>query len=450
MDTSDLQLPAGWRWDTIGALADGVSVGYVGPTSPYFCEPHEGVPLIRSQNIRAGKLVLREVAWVSRDFHDSNLKSQLVAGDVLVTRVGANAGDVCIVPDGLGPLHLSSAVFIRPSGCHGKYIELFLRGGTGQNLLRSRIVGSVSERINTRDVESLPIIVPRPAEEDAIVRVLGTLDDKIELNGRICETLEEMARALFTSWFVDFDPVRAKEEGRDTGLPSEIADLFPDSLDDSDLGSHPSGWKIVTLLDIATITKGCSYLSADLGASRTALVTLKSFARGGGYRPDGLKPFTGAYKPEQVITPGDVLISCTDVTQAAEVIGRTALVSGSGGYDTLVASLDTLILRPRESSSTRSFLYSLGRTQRFVAHTYAHTMGTTVLHLSREAVPSFLLPRPPRQLIAHFDALASPMIERIRSLEANTATLRELRDALLPRLLSGELRVSLATPAATP
>ena len=102
-------------------------------------------------------------------------------------------------------------------------------------------------------IEDFSFYLPPPNEQQAIAHILGTLDDKIELNRRMNETLEAMARALFKSWFVDFDPVRAKAEGRDPGLPKHLADLFPDSFEDSELGEIPKGWRIVRVADLADI-----------------------------------------------------------------------------------------------------------------------------------------------------------------------------------------------------
>jgi type I restriction enzyme S subunit len=295
--------------------------------------------------------------------------------------------------------------------------------------------------VTKRDLENIEGAYPVPAEQRAIAHILGTLDDKIELNRRMSETLEAMARALFKSWFVDFDPVRAKAEGRDPGLPKPLADLFPARLVDSELGEIPEGWEVGPLGELVDTVKGRSYRSEELVNSDTALVTLKSFARGGGYRSDGLKSFAGTYKPEQAVTLGEVVIACTDVTQAAEVIGRPAIVRGTGGYRRLVASLDTLIVRPLDSRISRAFLYFLGGTEAFVTHTYAHTTGTTVLHLAKEAVPSFRFARPSRQLVQMFDAMAAPALDRMRAFEEEAGTLAALRDALLPKLMSGELRV---------
>ena len=255
------------------------------------------------------------------------------------------------------------------------------------------------------------------------------------------ETLEAMARALFKSWFVDFDPVRAKMAGRDTDLPKYLADLFPGRLVDSELGEIPEGWKVRPLGDLVETVKGRSYKSKELIESETALVTLKSFDRGGGYRPGGLKSFSGTYKSDQVVDPGEIVIACTDVTQAADVIGRPAIVQTAATYRTLVASLDTLIVRPSHQGMTRAFIYFLAGHNEFVAHTYAHTTGTTVLHLGKEAVPSFRFPQPPTLLIHAFDDVARPALERIQTSHQESTLLATIRNTLLPKLISGEVRV---------
>ena len=112
--------------------------------------------------------------------------------------------------------------------------------------------------VTRRDLENIEAALPDLFEQRAIAHILGTLDDKIELNRRMNETLEEMARVLFKSWFVDFDPVRAKMEGRDTGLPAEVAALFPDRMEESELGEVPAGWEVKTLEDCFNLTMGQS------------------------------------------------------------------------------------------------------------------------------------------------------------------------------------------------
>ena len=433
-------LPPRWSWLLLDDACEGV-----------FDCPHStpklvnsGPFVVRSQDIITGAFRREQAACVSEETYIERTSRVVpTRGDLLYSREGTYFGIAAEVPERTRVCLGQRMVLIRPRA--GVIDFRFLCHWLNSPIMASHIHGyrdgSVAERLNLPTIRALPVLVPPLLEQRAIAHILGTLDDKIELNLRMNETLEAMARALFKSWFVDFDPVRAKASGRVPGLPQPLADLFPDSFEDSELGEIPKGWEVEPLGELIETVKGRSYKSEELVESETALVTLKSFARGGGYRPDGLKSFAGTYKPDQVVKPGELVIACTDVTQAAEVIGRPAIVRGTSGYGTLVASLDTLIVRPRHSGMTRAFLYFLGGTEAFVAHTYAHTTGTTVLHLAKEAVPSFRFARPSTQLVEQFDSLASPALSRIQALEEESGTLAALRDTLLPKLISGELRV---------
>ena len=313
--------------------------------------------------------------------------------------------------------------------------------------LESMNTDSAVPGLNRNAAHARALWVPLESEQRAIAHILGTLDDKIELNRRMNETLEEMARAIFKSWFVDFDPVRAKMDGSWrrgeslSGMPAEMYDLFPSRLVDSELGEIPEGWGVKSLGEVVITVRGRSYRSAELAESDTALVTLKSFARNGGYRPDGLKSYIGNYKPEQIIEPGEVIIACTDVTQAAEVIGHPAMVQPTTKYDLLVASLDVLIIRPKCEGIRREFLYFLCSTEAFINHTAAYATGTTVLHLDKNAVPSFRLALPTQQLVCLYSKKVGPILEHILINALENENLVVLRDTLLPKLISGELRV---------
>ncbi|WP_238397425.1 restriction endonuclease subunit S [Anatilimnocola aggregata] len=300
----------------------------------------------------------------------------------------------------------------------------------------------VADYVSMTDQRDFRLTFPPIREQNAIAAVLGALDDKIELNRRMNSTLEAMARALFQSWFVDFDPVRAKLDGRHPpNLNPATAALFPDSFQDSALGHIPKGWSVKRIGDLVDVVKGRSYRSEELADSKTALVTLKSFLRGGGYRADGLKPFTGEYKPNQRVAAGDLVVAFTDVTQAADVIGKPALVRSDERFETLVASLDVGIVRPKSDCVSILFLYCLFLTEAFQSHTYSHATGTTVLHLSPTAIPSFKCVIPNQELAAVFARNAEPLFELIDENAKQSRTLAALRDTLLPKLLSGEISV---------
>ena len=225
-------------------------------------------------------------------------------------------------------------------------------------------------------------------------------------------------------------------------MDDATAALFPDSFEESELGMIPKGWQVLAVSDVASIVKGKSYSSKDLVDSHdTALVTLKSFERGGGFRLDGFKPYTGTYKPGQVVTPGDLIIAYTDVTQAAELIGKPAIVVGVENYQTLIASLDVGIVRPNENQVSRQYLYGLFRTDLFQSHTFAHTTGTTVLHLAKDGVGSFAFTCPPAELVKKFSEITEYLSERQQVNIDHMRSLAQLRDTLLPKLISGQLRL---------
>jgi len=438
-------MASSWPTVQLGDVVD-LTTGFPFDSSRY-AEDLAGIRLLRGDNVAQG--VLRwdgAKRWPHSE--TENLQGYFLKEGDVVLAMDRPWIDRGLKYASIHSVDLPALLVQRVARLRGKerldtrYLTYVIGGEAFTNYILGTQTGTTIPHISAGQIRDFRFALPPLPVQRAIARILGTLDDKIELNRQMNETLESMARALFKSWFIDFDPVRAKSKGSDPGLPADIAALFPDSFEDSDVGEIPKGWAVRSLGELIKTVKGCSYTSDDLVDSDTALVTLKSFARGGGYRPDGLKSFAGSYKPEQVVTPGELVIACTDVTQAAAVIGRTAVVRGITGYRTLVASLDTLIVRPNSQDMTRSFLYFLGRTDDFVAHTYSHTTGTTVLHLAKEAVPSFAFVLPPAQLVRVFDSLANPVLSRIEASDEQSETIASLRDALLPKLLSGELRTS--------
>lgn len=297
-------------------------------------------------------------------------------------------------------------------------------------------------KLDTKRMQSLPFKVPPRDEMIAIEQIAKALDDRIALLRETNTTLEAIAQALFKSWFVDFDPVYANAGSKEATLPPEIQALFPSRFVESEQGLIPEGWEWVYLDELVNVTKGKSYSSKDLVHSNgTALVTLKSFERGGGFRMDGFKPYVGKYKEEQIVLPGDLIVAYTDVTQAAELIGKPAIVVGVEEYDTLVASLDVGIVRPKDSRVSKSFLYGLFCTDDFQIHTYAHTSGSTVLHLAKNAIGSYQALLPCQAIIDEFTKSVC-VLEQFKQLNIDKLRLlTNLRDTLLPRLISGQLRL---------
>lgn len=402
--------------------------------------------LIRSQNIYNEGFHRDGLVYIDDDQSAELRNVEVKPNDVLLNITGDSVARCCQVAEDVLPARVNQHVAIirpQPKSLDARFLRYVLVSHEYQSrLLALASAGATRPALTKSMIEELDIPSPPLAEQKAIAEVLGALDDKIELNRRMNGTLEAMARALFQSWFVDFDPVRAKLDGRPpAALDPATAALFPEHLEDSPLGHIPKGWKACPLTELIEVVKGRSYRSEELAESKTALVTLKSFLRGGGYRTDGLKPFTGEYKPNQRVRPGDLVVAFTDVTQAADVIGKPALVRSDDRFEALVASLDVGIVRPKSKHVSIPFLYCLFLTAEFQAHTYSHATGTTVLHLGSTAIPSFVSVVPPVEIAEKFAERADPIFRLIDENAKQSRTLATLRDTLLPKLLSGELSV---------
>ena len=438
---------------SLGSLCN--NVGGV-QTGPFGSQLHRrdyvptGTPIITVEHLGENRITHHDMPHVSDHDRDRLSKYALREGDIVFSRVGSVDRRALVRNTEEGWLFSGRCLRVRPDvkEIDPTYLSYFFGLPAFQEFVRSIAVGATMPSLNTKILSDVSIFYPPLPKQRAIAHVLGTLDDKIELNRRMNETLEEMARALFKSWFVDFEPVRAKMEDRWRrgeslpGLPAEHYDLFPDRLVDSELGPVPEEWEVGRLGEVVQVVKGRSYRSADLRDSKVALVTLKSVKRGGGYSPNGLKAYTGEYLPAQVAKAGDVVVAQTDVTQDAEVIGRTALVNNSPNYNTLVVSLDLLVIRPA-LPLTIPYLYRLLQSHAFIGHALAHVNGTTVLHMQKDAVPEFRFALPPEPVIASFTRAVAPLDSTSDNNARNSNTLTSVRDALLPRLVSGEQVVNL-------
>ncbi len=327
------------------------------------------------------------------------------------------------------PAH-GSTEFIVVRGCPGTTDTEFAYYVTRSTFVRDYAIGQMTgtsgrQRVPTESLEHLTIAVPSLPEQRAIAHILGTLDDKIELNRRMNATLEAMARALFRSWFVDFDPVRAKMEGRDPGLPKEIADLFPDRLVDSELGRVPEGWNDGHVEDGFEIIMGQSppgHTYNDIGDGLPFFQGRSDF----GFRYPSNRKFCAA--PNRMAEPWDTIVSVRapvgDINMAWE---RCCIGRG-------VAAL-------RHKSGAASFGYYTAQALQVHMREYEHT-GTVFGAINRKQLAVLPLVQPAADVVRAFERLVHPWDQTMRLRTAQGDTVTALRDTLLPKLVSGELRVN--------
>ena len=309
---------------------------------------------------------------------------------------------------------------------------------TRSDLVRSYAIGQMTgtsgrQRVPTESLAHLQVAVPPLPEQRAIAQVLSTLDDKIELNRRLNETLEAMAQALFKSWFVDFDPVRAKMEGRDTGLPQDIADLFPDRLVDSEMGEIPEGWAVASLGDMAVSRrKGVDPASEE---DDTPYIGLADMPRGSIALTDWGE--TGSVSSRKsAFKAGDILFG-----KLRPYFHKVGIAPVDG-----LCSTDIVVLGARQPKWSALVLACVSSSA-FVAHTSQTATGTKMPRTSWLAMSRYELCRPTDTIASEFQRVVSPMLRRIVANIHESRTLAALRDTLLPKLISGEIRVPVAERA---
>jgi type I restriction enzyme, S subunit len=367
-----------------------------------------GLPMVRVTDIKRGYLDLSNTLKVSSDVFAKFSKNHTPKkGDILFSRVGSY-GNTCIVNNETKFCLGQNTAFIIPKE-NPLFLYYYLNSPDGQFEIESSVAGSTQPTVSLKSIKNFEVPSPSPEVQKAIASVLSSLDDKIDLLHRQNTTLERMAETLFRQWFVE----EAREE-----------------------------WKFVELGEYLDCFNGVSYKSSELNPSKVAMVTLKSFDRNGGFRLDGFKEFTGRFKEQHVVVQGDLVVAHTDITQGAEVIGNPVLVVNDTRYEHMVISMDLVKVKSKHEWLSNEFLYRMMRTREFKEHCLGYSNGSTVLHLSKQAIPSFEFFMPPKEKIQSYTEFAKDLFgKKFKNIE-QILTLEKLRDNLLPKLMSGEVRVA--------
>ena len=376
-------------------------------------------------------------------------KCSLFSGDVVITKDSEKHDDIGVpalvredIPGLVCGYHLAILRPI-PSEIEGNYLFYVLCTNEVQHQFHSYANGITRFGLRKADIGLVEIPLPPLPEQRAIAHILGTLDDKIELNRRMNETLEAMARALFKAWFVDFDPVRAKIAGKspDFGLicdrmtekgpelPKRIAALFPDRLVESELGEIPEGWEVVPLPEMIEVNPPRSLRKGEV-APYLDMANMPTR----GHVPDAVidRPFGSGMR----FTNGDTLVA--RITPCLEN-GKTAYVDFLPHNRIGWGSTEYIVMRPM-SPLPNEFAYCLARSAGFREFAIQNMTGTS----GRQRVPAkalsqFLFPSPPEPIAARFGEIVQPLFARAGEAVRESRALAALRDTLLPKLLSGEI-----------
>lgn len=273
-------------------------------------------------------------------------------------------------------------------------------------------------KFDTKFLSDLDVTFPEKKTRGYIISIADAISGKIELNNRINKILDEQIRTLCNAWLNDFVPFG---------------------------GICPDDWELTPLSSIARFVSGYSYKSNELQESSVAMATIKNFDRHGGFKLDGYKEIipSNKLKPEHHVAMFDTLVAHTDLTQNAEVIGNAEPVLSFSGYNDIIFSMDVVKVLPNNHEVSKFLIAAILQTQQFKSHCLGYVNGTTVLHLSKKALPEYSLMLPKDfSVLKPLDEAVSSMYQQMALNIDENVQLAKLRDSLLPRLMSGELDVS--------
>jgi type I restriction enzyme S subunit len=428
-------IPDGWTYTTLGK-ACAVGGGDI-QTGPFGSQLHAadyvpfGVPSIMPQNIGDNRISETGIARITPE-DAARLSRYLVReGDIVYSRRGDVEKRALIRANEDGWLCGTGCLRVRlgGEGANPGYAAYYLGHPSVREWIVRHAHGATMPNLNTSILSSCPFVIPPPPEQRVIAHILGTLDDKIELNRRRNETLEAMARALFQDWFVDFGPVRAKMEGREPYLPADLWGIFPDGLDDNGM---PQGWKDVAASEVIEFNPTEPLRKGKLAP----YLDMASIPTSGSW-PE--PPIQREYGSGMRFRNGDTLVA--RITPCLEN-GKTAFVQCLPDDAIGWGSTEYIVMRAK-APIPPEYVYLLARSFEFREHAIRSMTGTSGRQrVQGDAVAAFKMSSPLDERLWHaFAKHVAPVFASIKSNAEASETLARLRGTLLPKLTSGELRI---------
>jgi type I restriction enzyme, S subunit len=413
----------GWHSTSLKDICDKITVGFVGTMSNYFV--NDGVPLLRGQNIKPYRLDMSNLKFIPNEIHKKWEKSSLNNGDVVIVRVGY-PGTACVIPAGLGELNAASLVILRPirNKLDSHYLSYVLNSPWGKATINGLLVGSAQQVFNTNTAADLAIPLPPLLIQKKISSILSSYNKLIENNTRRIQILEEMAQRIYKEWFVDF-----KYPGHEN-----------DKLVDSELGMIPEGWEVGCVSDYYDVRSGFAFKSKDMVKSGDyGIVKIKNI------QSDGLKLDSTQYISEELIQEraynfelieNDLLIAMTGAQ-----VGKVGLMPKSKDKYLLNQRVGKFFPKA-EFETNNMFMYQLTKSNNFQTSVVNIAQGAAQPNISGTQIGSIQFPAPSMELIQRYEEICNSIKDQVLLLNYKNQILRQTRDLLLPKLISGKIDVS--------
>lgn len=388
-----------------------------------------GVPVIRGQNM-GNKWVGGEFVFVTEEKALSLAPNKARPGDLIFTQRGT-LGQVAIVPDTPYLEYIISQsqmkLSVDPQKADVEYLYYLFLGPEQQEYIRNNAIQTGVPHTNLGILKKTPITLPTLVEQQKIAGVLGSLDERIVLLRETNSTLEAIAQTLFKSWFVDFEPVHARARGEQlAGLAPEVTALFPDSFEESALGMIPKGWQAEPLDEIADFLNGLALQKYPPEGDETLPVIKIAQLRKGD--TVGADRASRNIKPEYIIQNGDVLFSWSGSLEVEVWCG------GEG-------ALNQHLFKVTSQRFQKWFYLRWTKAHLINFKHIAASKATTMGHIQRKHLTEAMVVVPSSQVLAEADKIFGPLLDQWINNAEQAQTLANLRDTLLPRLISGQLRL---------
>lgn len=446
------ELPKHWDLASIGDLVKSGKANI--QTGPFGTMLHAssyklvGTPVVAVKHIGKNRLLHSDdLPRIDKETRQRLSRYELETGDILFGRKGAVERRAIVTEKEKGWLQGSDCIRLRliNNEIFPIYISYVLGSRAYHNWIIRNAQGATMPSLNQEIISRIPLPLPPLPEQKSIAHILGSLDDKIELNRQMNQTLEAIAKAIFKSWFVDFDPVRAKMEGRQpAGMDAATAELFPAEFEESALGLIPKGWNIKKLGDLIDIKHGYAFKGEFFHTEPPGdiLLTPGNFAIGGGFKDDKFKYYVGEVPEDFVLDKGGLLVTMTDLSKAGDTLGYPAIIPEQRKGRYLHNQRLGKVNIKSDTFLGKLYLYYLLCTNVYRNEVLATATGSTVKHTSPDRIKAFEYPFPNKELFLEFEKIISPLHEKIDSNQEQSRILASMRDILLPKLLSGEISYS--------
>jgi len=366
---------------------------------------------INGNNLKDGRISIKNDTKRVPNSEANKYKKPLNNRTILVS-INGTIGNVAKYRDEKCILGKSACFFNVKENVDLNFIYYVVANQQFKNTITQLATGTTIKNVSLETMRNYTFRIPPLSIQKQIGKILSSFDDKIELNRRINDNLEQQTQVLFKSWFVD----------------------NPDS-----------NWKKISLSEVASFVGGYSYTGKELtDFSNVAMATIKNFMRNGGFKAEGFKGINPSAKLKECHYANlfDILVAHTDLTQNADVIGNAELLLTCGKYNSIIFSMDLVKVLPKEIFPYSFLLAAMLKNKMFKGHCLGYINGTTVLHLNKKALPEFEIRKPSDSEAKIMNETLAPYYKRMAKLLQETDKLISLRDTLLPKLMSGEVKIN--------